>query len=102
MVSAPVRAFVPLAARELVSGLVRAWGPELVSVPVRAQGLQQRHFGQALRLEVSAGCSETLSGFLLQQFNLPAAALYRHSSSKYELFRDAVLSLGQQRQNAKL
>jgi polyphosphate kinase len=41
------------------------------------QGLQQRHFGQALRLEVSAGCSETLSGFLLQQFNLPAAALYR-------------------------
>ena len=27
---------------------------------------------------------------------ISAAALYRHSSSKYELFRDAVLSLGQQ------
>jgi len=41
------------------------------------KGLQQRHFGQALRLEVSAGCSEFLSGFLLAQFGLPANALYR-------------------------
>ncbi|MGH8858569.1 MAG: polyphosphate kinase 1, partial [Polaromonas sp.] len=41
------------------------------------QGLEQRHYGQAVRLEVSAGCSEYLSGFLLQQFNLPALALYR-------------------------
>jgi polyphosphate kinase len=41
------------------------------------QGLEQRHFGQAVRLEVSAGCSEHLSGFLLKQFNLPQAALYR-------------------------
>lgn len=40
-------------------------------------GLQHRHFGQAVRLEVSAGCSELLAGFLLQQFNLPAQALYR-------------------------
>ena len=40
-------------------------------------GLEQRHFGQAVRLEVSAGCSEHLSDFLLKQFNLPAAALYR-------------------------
>ncbi len=40
-------------------------------------GLQQRHYGQALRLEVSAGCSEFLSDFLLQQFGLPAATLYR-------------------------
>jgi polyphosphate kinase len=40
-------------------------------------GLQQRHFGQAVRLEVSAGCSEYLSAFLLKQFGLPAAALYR-------------------------
>jgi polyphosphate kinase len=39
-------------------------------------GLRQRHYGQAVRLEVSAGCSEYLSGFLLQQFALPAAALY--------------------------
>jgi len=41
------------------------------------KGLQQRHYGQALRLEVSAGCSEFLSGFLLEQFGLPEAALYR-------------------------
>ena len=40
-------------------------------------GLEQRHYGQAVRLEVSAGCSEYLSGFLLKQFNLPAPSLYR-------------------------
>jgi polyphosphate kinase len=41
------------------------------------QGLVHRHYGQAVRLEVSAGCSEHLSDFLLQQFDLPAGALYR-------------------------
>lgn len=41
------------------------------------QGLEYRHYGQAVRLEVSAGCSEHLSAFLLKQFNLPVAALYR-------------------------
>ncbi|MDP2018874.1 polyphosphate kinase 1 [Hydrogenophaga sp.] len=41
------------------------------------KGLQQRHYGQALRLEVSAGCSEFLSNFLLEQFALPQKALYR-------------------------
>ena len=40
-------------------------------------GLQQRHYGQAVRLEVSSGCSEYLSDFLLAQFGLPKAALYR-------------------------
>ena len=40
-------------------------------------GLQHRHYGQAVRLEVSAGCSEHLSDFLLQQFRLPGPALYR-------------------------
>ncbi|HZY18218.1 MAG TPA: polyphosphate kinase 1 [Ramlibacter sp.] len=40
-------------------------------------GLQRRHYGQAVRLEVSFACSEFLSGFLLQQFNLPPSALYR-------------------------
>lgn len=40
-------------------------------------GLQQRHYGQAVRLEVSAGCSEHLSDFLLRQFGLPEDALYR-------------------------
>jgi polyphosphate kinase len=41
------------------------------------QGLQQRHYGQAVRLEVSAACAEDLSNFLLRQFGLPAQALYR-------------------------
>ena len=41
------------------------------------KGLQQRHYGEALRLEVSAGCSEFLSNFLQVQFALPAEALYR-------------------------
>ncbi len=41
------------------------------------QGLVHRHYGQAVRLEVSAGCSEYLSDFLLKQFDLPAKALYR-------------------------
>ncbi|TSE27410.1 Polyphosphate kinase [Tepidimonas sediminis] len=40
-------------------------------------GLQQRHFGQALRLEVSAGCSDFLANFLLEQFELPPESLYR-------------------------
>jgi polyphosphate kinase len=40
-------------------------------------GLQQRHYGQAVRLEVSAGCSDYLAEFLLQQFALPEQSLYR-------------------------
>jgi polyphosphate kinase len=41
------------------------------------QGLQHRHFGQAVRLEVSASCAESLASFLLAQFDLPPEALYR-------------------------
>jgi polyphosphate kinase len=41
------------------------------------QGLEHRHYGQAVRLEVSAGCSAYLSDFLLKQFDLPELALYR-------------------------
>ncbi len=40
-------------------------------------GLQHRHYGQAVRLEVSASCSDHLSGLLLKQYALPEAALYR-------------------------
>ncbi len=40
-------------------------------------GLQHRNFGEAVRLEVSAGCSDHLSDFLLNQFDLPRGALYR-------------------------
>jgi len=41
------------------------------------QGLEHRHYGHAVRLEVSAGCSEYLSDFLLKQFELPPESLYR-------------------------
>ncbi len=41
------------------------------------QGLVQRHYGQAVRLEVSSGCSDFLADFLLHQFELPHASLYR-------------------------
>jgi polyphosphate kinase len=41
------------------------------------KGLQHRQYGQALRLEVSDGCSEHLSVFLLNQFGLPQSALFR-------------------------
>jgi polyphosphate kinase len=40
-------------------------------------GLTTRHFGQALRLEVVNTCPPELYEFLLQQFGLPPAALYR-------------------------
>jgi polyphosphate kinase len=41
------------------------------------RGLTTRHFGQAIRLEVVATCPEELYTFLLDQFELPQAALYR-------------------------
>lgn len=41
------------------------------------QGLQHRHYGQAVRLEVSSGCSQQLSDFLLVQLRLPPQALFR-------------------------
>ena len=41
------------------------------------QGLQHRHYGQAVRLEVSSSCSEQLSDFLLAQLQLPRQALFR-------------------------
>jgi polyphosphate kinase len=41
------------------------------------QGLVQRNFGDAVRLEVSHGCDEKLANFLLHQFDLPKESLYR-------------------------
>ncbi|MDE2300688.1 MAG: polyphosphate kinase 1 [Burkholderiales bacterium] len=40
-------------------------------------GLTTRHFGQAIRLEVVSTCPAELYEFLLRQFALPPAALYR-------------------------
>jgi len=39
--------------------------------------LPQRHFGQAVRLEVAAGCPDKLAQFLLRQFDLTDDDLYR-------------------------
>lgn len=41
------------------------------------QGLVQRNFGDAVRLEVSHSCDEKLARFLLKQFDLPKESLYR-------------------------
>jgi polyphosphate kinase len=41
------------------------------------QGLAHRHYGQAVRLEISAGCSAHLADFLRNEFQLPDAAVYR-------------------------
>ena len=41
------------------------------------QGLHHRHYGQAVRLEVSSGCSPFLAELLLAQFHLPPQALFR-------------------------
>jgi polyphosphate kinase len=40
-------------------------------------GLSTRHFGQAIRLEVVSTCPPPLTQFLLEQFGLPEAALYK-------------------------
>src|SRR6185369_4460268 len=39
--------------------------------------LQQRHFGDGVRLEVADNCSEAMADFLLQQFGLARGDLYR-------------------------
>lgn len=39
--------------------------------------LRQRHFGDAVRLEVADNCSEQMARFLLEQFQLSESALYR-------------------------
>jgi polyphosphate kinase len=44
---------------------------------VLREGLHERHYGKAVRLEVSAECDSELVQFLLEHFALPAAALFR-------------------------
>ncbi len=41
------------------------------------QELAQRPYGEAVRLDVSEACSVRLAAFLLAEFNLPPASLYR-------------------------
>lgn len=41
------------------------------------QGLQHRHYGQAVRLEVSSNCAPRLMEFLRKEFRLPEASVFR-------------------------
>ena len=51
---------------------------EVKNLRIALQGeLPQRHFGDAVRLEVADNCSEAMTDFLLQQFSLDRTDLYR-------------------------
>jgi len=51
---------------------------EVKNLRIALQGeLPQRHFGDAVRLEVADNCSEIMTEFLLQQFGLEGSDLYR-------------------------
>ncbi len=51
---------------------------EVKNLRTALQGeLPQRHFGDAVRLEVADNCSEVMTDFLLQQFNLSREDLFR-------------------------
>jgi polyphosphate kinase len=51
---------------------------EIKNMRIAIQGeLLQRHFGDAVRLEVAQNCSPRMAEFLLQQFGLSDADLYR-------------------------
>jgi polyphosphate kinase len=51
---------------------------EVKNLRIALQGeLPQRHFGDAVRLEVADNCSEVMTEFLLQQFGLEGSDLYR-------------------------
>ena len=51
---------------------------EVKNLRIALQGeLPQRHFGDAVRLEVADNCSEVMTEFLLQQFDLERRDLYR-------------------------
>ena len=51
---------------------------EVTNLRTKLQGeLPQRHFGNAVRLEVADNCSPAITEFLLSQFGLQAADLYR-------------------------
>ncbi|MBS1131767.1 MAG: Polyphosphate kinase, partial [Proteobacteria bacterium] len=51
---------------------------EVTNLRTKLQGeLPQRHFGNAVRLEVANNCSEAMTEFLLAQFDLKPTDLYR-------------------------
>jgi len=71
--------------------------------PTRAEGVRRRP--EDRKAQIARASAEGFSelGYygvsmetIAKRVGISAAALYRHYSSKYELFRDAVLNLGQQ------
>ena len=71
--------------------------------PTRSQGVRRRPKDRKAQIaRASAEAFSTLGYYgvsmetIAKRVGISAAALYRHYSSKYELFRDAVLNLGQQ------
>src|SRR6476619_4986128 len=71
--------------------------------PTRAEGVRRRPKDRKAQIaRASAEAFSTLGYYgvsmetIAKRVGISAAALYRHYSSKYELFRDAVLNMGQQ------
>ena len=60
-------------------------------------GLTTRHFGQAIRIEVVNSCKTELSDFLLRQFALPEAALYRVNGPVNLVRLNSLIELGRRR-----
>ena len=71
--------------------------------PTRAQGVRRRPRDRKAQIARASAEAFSALGYygvsmetIAKRVGISAAALYRHYSSKYELFRDAVLNLGQQ------
>jgi AcrR family transcriptional regulator len=71
--------------------------------PTRAEGVRRRPKDRKAQIARASAEGFSALGYygvsmetIAKRVGISAAALYRHYSSKYELFRDAVLSLGQQ------
>src|SRR5205807_2219048 len=71
--------------------------------PTRAQDVRRRPKDRKAQIARASAEGFSALGYygvsmetIAKRVGISAAALYRHYSSKYELFRDAVLSLGQQ------
>jgi AcrR family transcriptional regulator len=71
--------------------------------PTRAEGIRRRPKDRKAQIARASAEAFSALGYygvsmetIAKRVGISAAALYRHYSSKYELFRDAVLNLGQQ------
>jgi AcrR family transcriptional regulator len=71
--------------------------------PTRAEGVRRRPKDRKAQIAHASAEAFSALGYhgvsmeaIANRVGISAAALYRHYSSKYELFRDAVLNLGQQ------